>query len=73
MTMMPIVVEVPGNHLVELALADEGLRRGQPLFDLEPFLREDDRRMREPAVLEARRAGNAVHAGKAGAADWPWS
>src|SRR5262249_24916661 len=36
--------------------------------DLEPLLREDHRRMREPAVFEARRTGEPVLAGKGGAA-----
>ena len=58
----------PGHHLVELVLADEGARGGQALLDLEPLLREDHRRMREPAIFEARRAGDAVEAGKGGAA-----
>ncbi len=62
------VVEVAGDHLVELALADELLRGRQPLLDLEPLLRENDGRMRKPAVLEARRTGDAVLAGKRGAA-----
>ena len=58
--MMPISPTSPGDHLVELVLADEFLRRRQPLFDLQPLLREDHRRMREPAVFETRRAGEPV-------------
>ena len=60
--------EVARDHLVELPLADELLRGRQPLIDLEPLLREDHRWMREPAVFEARRAGDAVLAGERGAA-----
>ena len=65
---MPMSAEIARDHLVELALADELLRGGQPLVDLEPLLRKDDRRMRQPAIIEARRAGNAVLAGERGAA-----
>jgi len=32
------------------------LRGGKPLLDLAPLLGKDDGRMREPAVVEARRA-----------------
>ena len=59
--------EVAGDHLVELSFTDELLRGGQPLLDLEPLLREDHRRMREPAVFEARRPGDAVLARIGGA------
>ncbi len=62
------VGEVAGDHFVELLLADELLRRRQPLIELEPLLREDDRRMRQPAVFEPRRAGEAVLAGEGAAA-----
>ena len=44
------------------------LRGRKPLFDLEPLLRIDDGRMRQPAIVEARRTGEAVLAGKGGAA-----
>ena len=39
------------------------LRRRQALFDLEPLVREEDGRMRQPAVFEPRRPGEAVLAG----------
>src|SRR5262249_44611329 len=54
--------------LVELARADELLRGRKPLLDLEPLLRIDDGRMRQPAIVEARRTGEAVLAGKRRAA-----
>src|SRR5262249_4246598 len=62
------VGEIAGDDLVELPLADEFLRRRQPLLDLEPLLREDDGRMRQPAIFEARWAGDAVLARERGAA-----
>ena len=43
------------------------LRRRQALLDLAPLLREDHRRMRELAVVEARRSGDAVLARMDGA------
>ncbi len=51
------LVEIAGNHLVELALADEGLRRRHPALDLEPLVHEGHRRMGEPRVIETRRPG----------------
>ncbi len=54
---------VAGEGLVELVLADEFARGRQALFDLQLLLREDHRRMRQPAVFEARRAGELVEAG----------
>src|SRR6185437_1961791 len=60
--------KVARDHLVELARADEPLRGGKPLLDLVPLLRKNDGRMRQPAVVEARRTGQAVLAGKRGAA-----
>ncbi len=54
------LADVAGDQLVELLLADEFLRGRQALFDFQPLLREDDRRMREPAVFEPRRSLEAV-------------
>src|SRR5262249_47012181 len=65
------VGEIARDHLVELARTDELLRGGKPLIDLEPLLRIDDRRMRQPAIIEARRTGEAVLAGKRRAAGGP--
>ncbi len=60
--------KVTRDHLVELARADEPLRGGKPLLDLAPLLRKDDGRMRQPAIVKARRTAEAVLAGKRGAA-----
>ena len=57
---MPISFDLARDHLVELLLADELLRRRQALFDLEPLLGEDHRRVGEAAVFETRRAGEAM-------------
>ena len=54
------LVRLARDHLVELLLADEFLRRRQALFDLEPLLGEDHRRMGEAAVFEPRRTGEAM-------------
>src|SRR6516162_3590907 len=62
------VGEIARDHLVELARADELLRGRKALLDLEPLLRIDDGRMRQPAIVEARRPGEAVLAGKGRAA-----
>ena len=67
MTTMPTSARSPGMISLSCLLADEFLRGRQPLVDLEPLLGKDDRRMREPAILEARRAGDAVLARKIGA------
>src|SRR5580704_14669862 len=48
------------DKLVEFLLANEFLRGRQALFDFQPFLREDHRRMREPAIFETRRAGQGA-------------
>ena len=61
------VGEVAGNELVEALLADEGDRRRQAVLDLQPLMHEQRRRMRQPRVFEARRAGDAVAAGERGA------
>ena len=50
------LANVAGDQLVELLIADEFLRGGQALFDFQPFLRENNRRMREAAVFEPRRS-----------------
>ena len=61
------VVEVAGDQLVELVLADECCAAGRRSSTLQPLLREDDRRMRELAIVEARRTGDAVLARIGGA------
>ena len=61
--MMPMSARVAVDELVELLLANEGARGRQSLFDLQALLREDDRRVRQPSVFEARRAGELVEAG----------
>ena len=52
---MPISSTSPADHLVELVLANELLRRRQALLDFQPLLGEDGGRMRQTAVFEARR------------------
>src|SRR5262249_57871366 len=64
------VGEIARDHLVELACADELPRGRKALIDLEPLLRIDDGGMRQPAIVETRRTGEAVLAGKRGAAGW---
>ena len=56
------VVDVAGQDLVERARADEGERGRQPILDLQPLLHEGQRRMREPAIVEARRPGQPMAA-----------
>ena len=66
------VVESPAISLVELVLADEVARRRQALLDLQLLLAEGHRRMRQPAVVEARRAGELVEPGDDAACGCPW-
>ena len=54
------LVDIAGDHLVELALADEGLRRRHPALDLEPLVHEGHRRMGKPRVIEPRRPGQGA-------------
>jgi hypothetical protein len=54
------VGEIAVDHLVELVLANESARGRKALFDLQPLLREDHRRMCQPPVFEARRTGELV-------------
>ena len=54
------LVRIARNHLVELLLADKFLRRRQAFLNLEPFLGENHRRVREAAIFETRRSGEAM-------------
>ena len=58
------IVELAGNEFVELVRADEGARGRQAFLDLELFLAEGHRRVRQPRIVEAWRPGNFVEAGE---------